>query len=68
MQNPDPPSGWKPTTSTVAGGSLGTSLTIVINAVYKQYFKTDIDPNLAIAIAGLLVTGIGYIFPDGGRK
>jgi hypothetical protein len=71
MQDPEPPvdhSGWKPTTSTVAGGGIGTSVAIVLAATYKQVFKTDIDPNLAIAGAGLLVSIIGYFFPDGGRK
>ena len=50
MQDPDPPTGWKPTTSTVAGASLGLAASQIIVAVSDQYFKTPLGPELSSAI------------------
>lgn len=68
MQNADPPTGWKPTTSTVAGAGLGLAASQIIVAVCDQYFKTPIGPELSSAITTVCVFTAGYFFPDGGRK
>ncbi len=68
MQNADPPTGWKPTTSTLGGAGFGLALAQIIIAVCDQYFKTPLSPELASAVTTVTVAAIGYIFPDGGRK
>jgi hypothetical protein len=71
MQNPEPPdqsAGWRPTTSTYAGGALGLVVGQFIVALGNQYLPHPFSPELANAIGALCPIVIGYFFPDGGRK
>ena len=68
MQDPDPPSGWKPTNSTIGGAAIGLAAAQVIVAVCDQYFHQALGPELASAITTLCVAASGYFIKDGGRK
>lgn len=71
MQNPEPnqpASGWKPTTSTVAGGGIGFLVGQFIVALCDQLFHKPLSPELAATIGPLCAAIVGYLFPDGGRK
>jgi hypothetical protein len=69
MQDPIPPTGWKPTASTLGGAGIGAALSVVVVTILGKYLHTQIvDPNVAIAINTLCVAAAGYLFPDGGRK
>lgn len=65
--NNTPPPGWRPTTSTVAGGVLGGAVSqLVIFTLSK--FGVELDAATAGALTTVCVFAIGYLFPDGGRK
>ncbi len=61
------PTGWKPTTSTVAGGLLGGALAQIIVAILTKLNWAP-DPMTAGAITTVCTFVVGYFFPDGGRK
>ncbi len=69
MNSPNPvPSGWTPTTSTVAGGVIGGAAAQIITAVVEALAHTTLSTATAGAISTLAVVIAGYFFPDGGRK
>lgn len=64
---PAPPSGWKPTTSTVIGGVVGGAVAQIITFVLAQ-FGVVLDGATAAAVATLATVAAGYLSSDGGRK
>lgn len=69
MQNPEPPTGWKPTASTIAGASLGGSVAYLIILAFQKFLhETSFDPAAYVALTAVCNGLIGYFFPDGGRK
>lgn len=71
MQDPEftaTPTGWKPTASTVAGGSIGGAVAYLIIRIVDHFFHTPFDPVDYIVLTTICTTVIGYVFPDGGRK
>lgn len=65
--NPPASSGWKPTTSTVAGSMLGGAIGQIVVAILTKFNWTP-DPVTAGAITTVCIFATGYLFPDGGRK
>jgi ABC-type sugar transport system permease subunit len=45
----------------VAGGGLGGAISILIPWVAKQFFDTDVPPNVAAAMATILIFIGGWI-------
>jgi hypothetical protein len=69
MQDPEPPSGWTPTVSTIAGAGLGGSAAyLVIKGISFFFHQTGFDPTAYVALTAVCNGAIGYFFPDGGRK
>lgn len=68
MQDPDPSSGWKPTTSTVGGAILGTAVAQLITACIEQFAHITLNSQTGGAITTVCIFAVGYFFPDGGRK
>lgn len=69
MQDPEVPTGWKPTASTLAGGGLGGSIAyLIVLGFDKVLHQTGFDPLAYVALTTVCTTAIGYFFPDGGRK
>jgi hypothetical protein len=49
------------------GGTSTFAITIIVSSVYAKYFKEEMDPNLAVAIAtitGSMSTGFVLCFKD----
>lgn len=63
-----PASGWKPTTSTVAGAMLGTAIAQILIGAINQFAHVTIGPEMGGAITTVCIFASGYMFPDGGRK
>lgn len=68
MQDPDPPTGWKPTTSTVGGAIFGTAVAQLVSASIETLWHLTLSSATGGAITTVCIFVIGYIFPDGGRK
>jgi len=69
MQNPDPPVGWTPTVSTLAGAGIGGSVAVVIIYVTRYFLRLPEFPaELVVAITAISNFLCGYVFKDGGRK
>ncbi len=69
MQDPEPPSGWRPTTSTIAGAGIGGSIAyLLILGADKIFHQAGFDPAAYVATTAVCNAIIGYFFPDGGRK
>lgn len=49
------------------GGASTFAVTVIVSAIYSKYFKEDMDPNLAVAVAamvGSMSTGAVLCFKD----
>lgn len=70
MQNPEPdqPSGWTPTASTVGGAALGGAIAQVIVAAFDGLLHISIGVATASSITTICIFAVGYFFKDGGRK
>ena len=72
MQDPDPDgraqSGWKPTTSTVAGALVGTAVAQLVAAGIETLSHAALSSATGGAITTVCIFVVGYLFPDGGRK
>ena len=68
MQDPEPPTGWKPTQSTVGGAILGTAVAQLVAAAAETFLHTTFSSATGGAITTICIFTIGYFFPDGGRK
>ncbi len=62
----DPPSGWKPTSSTVLGGAAGALTTVIVGL--SAAYGHPIDGVTAAALATLITILANYIHPNGGRQ
>lgn len=66
-QNPIP-EGWRPTTSTVAGGAIGGAFAQLAVASIEFLIHQSLTSATAAALTTVCIVVAGYIFPDGGRK
>jgi hypothetical protein len=64
MQNPIPPTSWKPAQSVVVGSVIGQFLGQVVVLACDQYLSKAPSPALGIAIGGLITTVCTYFIPD----
>ena len=67
VQNPSN-SGWKPTTSTLAGAAIGGAVAHLVVVAIEYFLKVTLDRETANDIMIVCVAATGYLFPDGGRK
>lgn len=68
MSDPDKPTGWVPTNSTLGGAGIGLAAAQVIVALCDQYFQHPLSAEFSSAITTLCVAAAGYFIKDGGRK
>ena len=46
----------------VRGAGSTLAITIIVSAIYKQYFKEEMDPTLAVAVGTMIGSmGMGFI-------
>ncbi len=68
MQNPEPPTSWKPSQSVVIGAVIGQATAQLVVAICDQFFSHPLSPELSAAISGFCVTLGTYFIPDKPRN
>lgn len=64
MQDPQPPTSWKPTRSVIGGSVLGTAVAQLVIAGVQYFLKVQIDPVVGGAITTICTFAATYFIPD----